>query len=116
MAFSEFEIVRYQKLCEEWGRRKFPPAECLGQLSMTVTIEGQTIQLAERRPHWREVGEFVEHEFAKLTWVKTSKSWKLYWLRGSTMQWTLYEPHPVFPTLEAALTVIEKDEYACFFG
>jgi len=94
----------------------FPPAECLGQLTMTVVIEGQTIQLAERRPHWHKAGEFVEHEFAKLTWVKASKSWKLYWLRGSTMQWLLYEPHPLFPTLEAAFTVIEKDECACFFG
>ena len=116
MAFSEFETARYRKICEEWGRELFPPEKCVGQLLPLNEIDGQSILLGERRPHWQNAGEWMDRHFAKLTWVQTDQQWRLFWMPGSTRRWTSYEPFPVATKLEDALEVIGKDAHACFLG
>lgn len=52
---------------------------------------------------------------AKTTYVKKSKTWKVYWQR-SDMEWHRYEPTPEVKTLEDFLSLLEKDENCCFYG
>jgi len=116
VALSEFEAARTRKLCEEWGLLLFPPAQCVGQIRPLCQIEGQSVLLGESRPDWRGGPEWMDRHFAKLTWVQTSRRWKLFWMPGSTMRWTSYEPAPLFERLEDALETIRKDAHACFLG
>jgi len=116
MAFSDFKEARTRKLCEAWGLALFPPAQCVGQIRPLCTIEGQSVLVGESRPDWRGGDQWMDRHFAKLTWVQTAKHWKLFWMPGSTMRWTSYEPAPVFARLEDALETIRKDAHACFLG
>lgn len=116
MAFSDMEAARIRKLCEEWGLKLFPPAQCMGQLRSVCEIQGQSVLLGESRPDWRGGPEWMDHHFAKVTWVKTTRHWKLSWMPGSTMRWTGYEPAPFFERLEDALEIIRKDAHGCFLG
>ena len=77
--------------------------------------DGQTAFLFEIRPKWNNPTEIQQHHFAKIRYMKSSKIWKLYWLRASG-KWELYEPHPGNANLHELFTEIKNDVYHCFFG
>jgi len=52
---------------------------------------------------------------AKTTYVKKSKSWKVFWHK-SDMKWHGYEPTPEVKTLEDFLSLLEEDKHCCFYG
>ena len=58
---------------------------------------------------------FIEEAVAKATYVKSRGIWKIYWQRAD-LKWHRYDPGPEVKTLEEFLEVLEKDEYACFYG
>jgi Protein of unknown function (DUF3024) len=51
----------------------------------------------------------------KITYVKSSQIWKMYWLRQN-LQWDRYEPCESVESLEEFVRVVTQDEYGCFFG
>ena len=53
--------------------------------------------------------------FAKATYVKSKKIWKIYWQRAD-LKWHGYEPNPEVKQIEDFLSVVDQDEYGCFFG
>ncbi len=53
------------------------------QLDYGYSWDGQTALLFEIRPQWDDPTKILELPFAKLRFVKSSKIWKLYWMRGS---------------------------------
>ncbi len=57
----------------------------------------------------------MEHPVAKATYVKTQGIWKVYWQRAD-LKWHGYEPDPEVETLQEFLAIVDRDEYACFFG
>lgn len=57
----------------------------------------------------------MESPVAKASYVKTQGIWKIFWQRAD-LKWHRYEPTPAVETLEEFLAVVEKDEYACFWG
>lgn len=77
--------------------------------------DGQTALLFEIRPQWNDPANILELPFAKLRLVKSSKLWKLYWMRGSG-KWGAYEPKPEAGNLQELLDEIDHDGYVCFFG
>ncbi|SMD00383.1 DUF3024 domain-containing protein [Pedobacter nyackensis] len=85
------------------------------QLDYGYSWDGQAAILFEIRPQWNDSSKTLKVEFAKLRYVKSNKTWKLYWLRGSR-KWEAYEPLPESTNLQELLTDIKNDEYACFFG
>jgi len=117
VALSEFEHARLEKSLQQFCEEKGPPAHLRGQLSWGFTVDPvkQTVHLFEVRPHFMEKDRMIQSSIAKASFVKRSKMWKIYWMRG-TGKWILYEPYPEALTIEEFLKVVKKDEHHCFFG
>jgi hypothetical protein len=85
------------------------------EVDLGYSWDGQNAVLFEIRPAWNDSGKVLQLPFAKLQYVKTKKTWKLYWMRASG-NWEAYKPHPTDADLEALFEVIGDDELNCFFG
>ena len=114
MAFTELELKRCERdLGVFLGRRRPPPAVS-PELNLGYKITGHSIELIEVTPAWNNPGQRVEHPFAKITYVRTANTWKLYWQRASG-KWHAHDPHE-FRLLEIALQAVYQDDCSCFFG
>lgn len=85
------------------------------RLDLGYSWDGQSAVLSEFRPQWNDSSKIQQLDFAKIRYVKSSKSWKLYWMRASG-KWELYEPLSESFTLQEILTEIKNDVNGCFFG
>ena len=115
MALSEFEKKRFEKLVGAFVEKHRPPPEIRDQLDLAFRIRGQSVELFEIRPTWRNPLEKLEQPVAKATFVKRTQVWKVYWQRAD-MKWHRYEPNSEVESLEEFLEIVEHDEYGCFFG
>lgn len=116
MAFTDFETAAHLATLERvfWSRRR-PPAHIRDQLREGQRIAGHSIELFFVRPRYDDPTRTVEESVAKLTFVRTTGIWRLYWKRGDG-KWHSYEPSPHSGSLEKALEVIHEDRFGCFFG
>lgn len=117
MPISEFEHARVERLLSRFCEEQGPPVHIRDQLRWGFRVDPdlQTVELFEVRPHFRLENKSVELPVAKASWVKKTKTWKLYWMRGN-LKWTRYEPCPEAKTIEEVLRVVKEDAYCCFFG
>lgn len=115
MAISEFEIRRCEKIVGKYIEGRRPPGHVRDQVDLAFRIDGQSVIIFEIREIWHQPGKKVESPIAKATYVKKTKSWKVYWQRAD-MKWHGYEPTPETKTIEEFLDVVETDEYQCFWG
>ena len=115
MALSEFELKRCERLLVAFVESRRPPAHLRSQLDIGFRITGHSMEIFEIRPQWDQPEITREHPVAKVKYVRTSSSWRLFWLRGD-LKWHRYDPAPELRTLEEALRVIGEDEYGCFWG
>jgi hypothetical protein len=116
MAFGEIEEARIRKLLSEWLERRRPPPHIRPQLDLAYRVSGQSIELFEVRPVWRgKPGERAERAVAKATYVKAQEQWRIYWRRAD-LKWHRYEPYPSASSVQHFLSVVDADQYACFFG
>ena len=115
MALSEFEIKRCEKLVGQYVESRRPPAHIRNDLDFAFRIKGQSVEIYEIRPAWREPGVKIESPVAKTTYVKTQQIWKIYWMRAD-MKWHSYQPNPDVKSIEEFLEIVERDEYGCFYG
>jgi hypothetical protein len=115
MALSEFEEKRFEKVVRAYRDEIRPLPHIRKDLDIGYRIENQSVFLFEIRPVWRSPQEKHEIPIFKATYVKSTKEWKLYWMRASG-KWELYEPNPYADTLEGIIDTVREDEFACFFG
>jgi hypothetical protein len=115
MAFSEFELKRIEKLAQHFVEANRPPVHIRAQLDLGFRITGQSLELFDIRPNWRNPNEINELPFAKTTYVKKSNSWKIFWMRQD-LKWHRYAPDPEVPRLEDFFAVVADDANACFRG
>lgn len=115
MAISEFEIKRIEKLVGAFVEEKRPSQAIRDQLDFSFKIEGQSFEIFEIRPKWNDPTQSIHSPIAKATYVKSTKLWKLYWMRAD-MKWHKYEPLSLSKSLEEVLATIKEDKYHCFFG
>lgn len=115
MPLSEFEIKRCEKIVGAYIEKHRPPAHIRNEVDLAFRIAGQSIEIFEIRPDWRQPEVKNELPVAKATYVKKSGIWKVYWQRAD-LKWHRYDPAPEVKTVEAFLAVVERDEYGCFFG
>ena len=115
MTLSEFEIKRCEKLVAEFILKRRPPPHIRAQLDLAFRISGQSIEIFEVRPDWRDKGKILEEPVAKATFNKRKLNWKVLWQRAD-MQWHSYQPNPVVGSVEEFLDIVQNDEYGCFFG
>lgn len=116
MAFTEEEtedILIYLETKFWEGRR--PPLEVRDRMREGQRVTGQSIELFFERPGFRDPDKWVEEPIVKISFVRSANEWNLYWQRAD-LKWHRYEPHPTARSLEEALDVVDKDEYACFWG
>ena len=114
MGFSEFEKKRIEKIVGAFCSRRVSE-RARNQLKNGFRIEGQNIFLYESRPRWDDPSEWVDRDFAKITFVKSRGIWKLYWMRASG-KWMLYEPNKESRDLSHLISTIDEDRHGCFFG
>ena len=76
---------------------------------------GQSVEIFELRPRWRDKTQIARTPVAKATFVRIQNIWKVFWMRRD-LKWHSYEPQPEVESLEAFLRVVDRDEFGCFFG
>jgi hypothetical protein len=115
MAISEFETRRVEKLASEYVALHRPPAHVRSELDLGYRISDQSLELFEIRPRWDNPKEIMQQSFAKTTFIKKSKTWKIYWMRQD-LKWHGYEPSLEVASLEEFLAIVSEDAHACFRG
>jgi hypothetical protein len=115
MAVSEFEEKKYEKIVRQYVEKHRPPVHIRDQVDLSFRMKGQSVEIFEIRPLWNNPNKKIEEPVAKATYVKSKNIWKVFWQRAD-LKWHRYDPAPEAKTLEEFLDVVEKDEYACFFG
>jgi hypothetical protein len=115
MPASEFEIKRWESLISKFIEKHRPEPHLRDKVDLGFRFDGKSVELFEIRPIWNNPAEKIEEPIAKATYVKTQNAWKVFWQRAD-LKWHRYDPDPIVDTLEQFLDVVEKDEYACFFG
>ncbi len=115
MAISEFEIKRIEKLVGTFVESKRPPAHVRERVDLSFRLTGQSVVIFEVRAERNDPSTNIELPVAKITYVKSTKEWKLYWMK-SDMKWHGYKPFPISKSLESVLEAIGQDAYSCFWG
>jgi hypothetical protein len=85
------------------------------ELDIGFRIKGQSVEIFEIRPEWRNPDNNIEIPVAKSTYVKTHGTWRVFWHRQD-MKWHRYDPDPEVASVEEFLALVDRDENACFFG
>lgn len=78
MTLSEFEISRCEKLVAEFIQRRRPPPHLRDKVDLAFRINGQSIEIFEVRADWRDAGKKIEQPFAKATYNKSRRNWKIF--------------------------------------
>ena len=115
MALNDIERKRIEKAVSAFVESLRPPAHIRPKLDFGFRVSDQSVELFEIRPQWNKPEIKRENAFAKATFVRTQKKWKVYWKRAD-LKWHGYEPTPEVTAVEEFLAVVTKDEYSCFFG
>jgi hypothetical protein len=115
MPLSELELKRCEIALAAFMARHRPPAHIRDKLDFGYRVSGQSVEVFEIRPDWRDHSIKRETPVAKATFVRTQNHWRIFWMRRD-LKWHSYEPDAEVKTLEAFLDVVGRDEYACFFG
>ena len=115
MAISEFEVKRCERELKKFLEVMRPPANIRSQLDFGYRIENQSVELIEIRPEWKNSENKINIPFARVTYVKKEKLWKIYWQRQD-LKWHSYAPVPSVQNFEEFLSVVSEDANACFFG
>ena len=114
MAFTEIDLHRIKKevggLCVEKT-----PAHIKDELRYEYEIEKQNVIIYEVRPAWDNKDKITRLPMAKLSYVGSRRTWKLYWKRGSG-KWESYEPKDTAKELRDLVQAINEDAHGCFFG
>lgn len=115
MAFNDLETQKIKNAVDAIFMAKRPPVNIRHKVDFEYRIVNQSVELFEVRPHWQDNSQLLEHGIAKLTYVKSSQTWKLYWMRQD-LKWHSYQPMAQSKQIEQLLEAVMQDEYGCFFG
>ena len=85
------------------------------RLDIGYELTGNSVFLVEIRPAWNNPFDIQKHPYAKATFVKSKKAWKIYWMRAN-LKWYPYDPTPIVRSLAAFLKIVDEDAYGCFRG
>lgn len=115
MSFNDLETQAIKNAVESIFMVRRPPLNIRAKLDFGYRITNQSVELFEIRPHWQDATQQIEHGIAKLTYVKSKKHWKLYWMRQD-LKWHSYPPLAQSDQLTNLLNEVMHDEHGCFFG
>lgn len=113
MALELLNTIEIIEIMENYIEQVRPPEHIRNRLDLTYKIDNQSIILQELRPKFQHPDQIMESGYARATYVKSDKKWKVYWMR-SNLKWTLYEPEPEVGSLKEFLNLVDEDKYHCF--
>lgn len=108
-------MKKCEKELEAFMQLHRPPAHIRNELDLGYRISGQSVEIFEIRPQWRNPSQKMESPVAKATFVKTQNYWKIFWQRAD-LKWHGYDPAPIVKTFNEFLSIVSEDKHACFFG
>ncbi len=108
--------INYRKV-QSYIEDKRPPIEMRSKLDLGFSFSRNTFELFVVRPIYNspDPNDYQKSSFAKIRYIKTQITWKLYWQRASG-KWQSYDPLPESSNIDLILECIEADEYGCFYG
>lgn len=115
MPIDSLQTLEVIEAMENFLARKRPPEEYRDKVDLSYKIEDQSIIVVEIRPRFGRAEEKLESSFAKATFVKTKKYWKVFWMRAD-LKWHSYTPKPTVRSIKEFTDLVEEDKYNCFFG
>ena len=115
MAFTEIEQSRNLAAMNWFLEQRRPPEHIRPELDIGYTASGQTFDIFEIRPDWKDKTVTCQTPVARIKYIMSKKEWRLYWMR-SDLKWHSYEPDPTHKSLRAALAVVNTDACCCFYG
>lgn len=115
MALTELELKRCEKAIAAFMEKRRPPEHVREQIDLGYRIVGQSIEIFEIFPSWRDKSQKIEEPVAKAKYVRTQNEWKIYWMRQD-LKWHEYEPAPSVKHIDEFLSIIDEDKYNCFFS
>jgi hypothetical protein len=115
MAISEFAVKRCERELEKFLKAKRPLSHVRDQLDYGYRIENQNVALFEIRPEWRNPAKKIEQPFAKATFIKKEKLWKIYW-QGQDLKSHSYQSVPSVQFFEKFSAIVTTDANAYCFG
>jgi hypothetical protein len=115
MAFTEHERAANHAALKWFLAQREVPAQVRAQLDFGYAIVGHSVDLLEIRPDWQDKTVTRQRAFARVRYVRTQDTWRLYWKRAD-LKWHLYQPAPEHDNLQDALAAVHSDHYGCFFG
>jgi len=80
-----------------------------------INSDQHSVGLFEIRPYFLDASRKIKSKTVKAAYVKTFKTWKVYWIRR-TSSWTKYDPCPKVKAIEEFINIVKEDEFHCFFG
>jgi hypothetical protein len=114
MALSEIELRFIENTVGIMCQRR-SPAHLKDEIRITYKIINHSVEVYEERPGWKKPEEWTSIGVAKFIYTRTSKKWKLYWMRQD-LKWHLYEPLPESTTIDRLVAEVDKDSHGAFFG
>jgi hypothetical protein len=73
VALTEFERKKCEKLVAQFIERRRPPPHIRSKVDLTFRIQGQSVEIFERRPHFQDKSRILENSIAKATYNKRKR-------------------------------------------
>ncbi len=115
MALSQFERERCENAVASFIEKRRPAPHIRTEVDLSFRMEGQSVEIFEIRPVFRQPDKIMEHPIAKATFVQATNKWKVFWMRAD-LKWHRYGPTPVVSRIEDFVALVDGDQHACFFG
>jgi hypothetical protein len=112
MAFNDIEIALVKDTMDKYILRIRPQPEIRDRLDISYKIYDQSVEIFEIRPDMD--GKIMHIPIAKTTFIRTNKSWKIFWMRAD-LKWHGYIT-PYVKTINEFVEIVDEDENCCFWG
>jgi len=112
---SVSKLSDVEKQIMEFVESLRPEESIRSELDIGYRITGQSFEIFEIRPRWKQPNITQEISVAKATYVKSKNIWKLYWKRAD-LKWHRYDSLSDTKYLQDILKEIGKDPFCCFWG
>lgn len=104
-----------EALIRQFVESRRPSEDIRDQLDVGYTFTNNVLEIFTIRPMWNNPQEKIHEPVVKARYIKSSKTWKLYWMRASG-KWEAYEPESEVKETDKMLKIIDEDAYHCFWG
>lgn len=101
-------------LLEPWFERRVP-LMVRDKLALQYRVTRHDVLLFEKRPHWRNAGEWTESHVAKFRFNRQSGLWTLF-CRDRNLKWHRYDFAEPSPRLADLVIHVDQDRTGIFWG